>query len=311
VDLDARPPGEFVSTGRDTLRGCLIYGLVAPMLALLLSGAGLCAAVAIAGILGDFPAVLLSLAGIGILTPPCVILALVVRDVQRRSIDRIVIGPERVTWSRGGRIFSIPVERIAVLRLGPGICSVLPDRGPGLHLPLGCWPLTEIRPLLKETLTPALSARLQSDLDAGRSRRYFVHGRLPALYLAGGAIIASLGLIFGSALLRSGGEAEIRLRAGIAAATFLIGGGEMLRRFFQTVRHRIDVDRRSIRSGGWFLSASIPWEEITRAQENARGLRITGKPGTRVIQIEHEIDHYPVLLALAKGRLRALRSTTT
>jgi hypothetical protein len=309
--LETRPPGEFVSTGRDTLRRCLIYGLVAPMLALLLSGAGFYAAVAVAGVLGDNPAVLLSLAGIGLLTPPCGILALVVRDVQRRSIDRIVIGPERVSWFRGARTFSIPVERIAVLRLGPSLCSVLPDRGPALHLPRGCWPLTEIRRLLKETLTPGLSARLQSDLDAGRSRRYFVHGRLPALHLAGGSILASLGLILGSAVLRSGGDPGFRLRAGVGAAIFLIGGAEMLRRFFQTVRHRIDVDRRSIRSGGWFLSASIPWEEMTRAQENARGLRIAGKPGARPVQIEHEIDHYPVLLALAKGRLRASRTTTT
>jgi len=56
---------------------------------------------------------------------------------------------------------------------------------------------------------------------------------------------------------------------------------------------------------------SVPWEEITRAQENARGLRIIGKPGTRPLLVEHEIDHYAVLLALAKGRLRASRTTTT
>jgi len=310
VDLETRPPGEFVSTGRDTLRRCLIYGLVAPMLAVLLSGSGLIASLPIARVLGDDRAVVLSLMAIGMLAPPCGILALVVRDVRRRSIDRIVIGPDHVTWTRGTRKFTIPAERIAVLRLGPSVCSVLPDRGPALHLPLGCWPLQEIRPLLKETLTPALVTNLQSDFDAGRSRRYTVHGRLPALYLAGGAIVASLGLIFAGAVLRNAGGPEFQLRAGIAAAIIIMGGSELLRRFFQTVRHRIDVDRQSIRSGGWVLSASVPWEEITLAQENARGLRISGKTGTRPVQIEHEIDHYPVLLALAKRRLRASRSST-
>jgi len=89
VGLDIRPPREFVSTGRNTPRAFLIYGLGAPILALFLSGAGLVAAVSIAGVLGDNHAALQTLAGIGLLAGGGELLRRFFQSVRHRiDVDR-------------------------------------------------------------------------------------------------------------------------------------------------------------------------------------------------------------------------------
>ena len=120
-------------------------------------------------------------------------------------------------------------------------------------------------------------------------------------------IILGLGLIFGMGVLRGRPDSGIVIRFGVGSLIFLLGGTGMLLRFFQIARHRLPVDRSGIRSGGWFLKASIPWDKITLAQENARGMRRTGRPGTRTLRIEHDIDHYSVLAALTRLHLQAAR----
>jgi hypothetical protein len=75
---------------------------------------------------------------------------------------------------------------------------------------------------------------------------------------------------------------------------------EFLRRFAKTVFHRVEINEVGISGGAGFRKTFIPWSQISRMAETAKGLEVTGAGGSPSFHIEPEVDNYHVLVEIVR-----------
>lgn len=306
---DSPLPGsriEFRRGPADLFKVILVYCVAGPMLFLF---AGIMVAVLLTHFVEQpwFPAALVLPAYMIAFVTPLVLGGVgAVGRYRRWSIDRVTVDSDRIEWFRKDRKTTVEFSDLSRLRASTLRLALRSRKGPSLELSHPTWPIYELRNLLEARAVGPMADRMVDCLRSGETVSCSPPTRIAMIYLVGGAIVVGLGLIVGSVYLRGLKVGVPPLVLVVATLGALGAGGELLRRFYRTFGHRIELDGRGIRLFSLPRWRSLPWDRITAVEQDADALKIEGPWPSKPLRLDKEIDNYGVIWNVVE-RLRVRR----
>lgn len=292
-------PARFERTGSNKALGCLVYLVVAPVVALVL---GLFACVPLLyvcvalGMPADPPGWFVALELAILLLIGAGVASWGLRDYRRRAALEVVIERDRATVRIDARQTTIRFDEVASIRFVPTrgefACFLVPRAGKAVRLPPEVAPFALAGDALEATLIPVLVRRLDERIARGE-----------AVTLAVSPARLVLRLAQASAILLVGTLAMINLYAIFQGIRLVRHGVLICRQLVPGCRGGLVIGRDGLRHPADPAAATTPWDQLELIWSDPRGLMLRSTEG-KVFALSSLADDFWPALRWIKAKVR-------